>query len=262
MKSEADDDDSSAHQQTSSPHQQTSSPHQTDSNRQDVVPAMSRSSSKAEEAATVKLHAVAVELLPQESFIRRKRRAGGTQTDGGDATADIVDDSVLEYSDEFCEKLAQKSKQELSYRNAVMEVIIDGLLEKCDNDYSKVLLYVISNYTPEPKVRTYAERLLSVHQASAVIPGDRRKTCLHYAVEKKYFTVVQLLIEHDVYIMAEDLDHVMPIDIALRKKTDAIASFLIARMPNNKVRALFEGGTDKAKFTFQELITCTEMQRT
>jgi ankyrin repeat protein len=75
---------------------------------------------------------------------------------------------------------------------------------------------------------------LSVHKTSPVVADDQMKSCLHYAVEKKYLSVVQVLLDHDAYVLAKDKDGRMAVEIAISMKNDAIAACLVSKMPHDR----------------------------
>lgn len=58
-----------------------------------------------EDAATVKLQAVANELLPQDSFVIRRQKPRESAAIDGAALQDVADESVGQFSDEFCAKV-------------------------------------------------------------------------------------------------------------------------------------------------------------
>jgi hypothetical protein len=228
-------------------------------------PRSATSGSNVTNVEVVKRQAIPAELVSKESFILRKQDPLQAATDGFDDDSlleDIGDEAGIQFSDEFCHKVAAKTQKfGMPQRIAVMEVIIDELLQRRDSK-EKVLLHIIREYEPEYKVRTYAERLLSVHKTSPVVADDQMKSCLHYAVEKKYLSVVQVLLDHDAYVLAKDKDGRMAVEIAISMKNDAIAACLVSKMPHDRVRSLFEGKDKPAQFTFQNLITEQQMQET
>ena len=73
-----------------------------------------------------------------------------------------------------------------------------------------------------------------MHKTSPVVADDQMKSCLHHAVEKKYLSVVRVLLDHDAYILAKDRDGRMAVEIAIGMRNDAIAAYLISRMPHDK----------------------------
>lgn len=170
---------------------------------------------------------------------------------------------ITSQDDLFQIQVAEKTQRNfIGQQEATVEVLID-MIVKTVGSKDKALLYVVSEAgtSNENKVQILVNTLL--HQgANPSVSNAKLKTALHYAVEKNFRGVCSKLLEDEATPNPKDHTGDTPFTIAYNKDNDAIASMLIANMPNKTVRKLYTAnGTCPSEFSFHSLIQ-KDMQNT